>query len=143
MFNQDLVSRFTLDSATEFLFGASVHSISAGIKYPAYAAHKTPESFHNHPSNIFVEAFNEAQVLTATRTGMGADWPMAEFWNDRVVSLREVMDKFTGPLMEAALVKRAKQLSGPTETEEEENTLLAHLVKNTQGPPFLQLMEND
>jgi len=137
-FNEDLASRFTLDSATEFLFGASVHSISAGLKYPQYAAHKTPQSFYNHPSNFFVKAFGEGQVLTTTRIGLGADWPIAEFWEDKVVSLRETMDKFTEPLMEAALEKREKQLSGQIETkEDEETTLLAHLVKNTQGPPFL------
>ncbi|KIM42743.1 hypothetical protein M413DRAFT_444410 [Hebeloma cylindrosporum] len=136
---QDLVSRFTLDSATEFLFGSSVHSISAGIPYPKHAEHKTPQSFHDHPSNVFVKAFSQGQVLSALRTGMGADWPFAEFWKDEVIPLRKAMDAFTGPVMEAALEKREKELSGQIETKEgEETTLLAHLVKNTQDPKILK-----
>src|SRR4051812_35501938 len=31
---QDLVARFTLDSATEFLFGANVHSLDAELPFP-------------------------------------------------------------------------------------------------------------
>jgi hypothetical protein len=88
-----------------------------------------------------VKAFSEGQVLTATRLGMGADWPLAEFWKDNVASLRKVMDKFTEPLLEMALAKREDQLSAQTEMKDgEETTLLAHLVKNTQGPLFFQTM---
>jgi len=73
---------------------------------------------------------------------MGADWPLAEFWKDNVTPLRKVMDEFMEPLIAAALAKRAKQLSGQIETkEEEETTLLAHLIKNTQGPLFFRTME--
>ncbi|CAA7263613.1 unnamed protein product [Cyclocybe aegerita] len=50
---QDLIGRFTLDSATEFLFGHSVDSLAAGLPYPPKFAHLTPASFHAHPSNIF------------------------------------------------------------------------------------------
>ena len=70
---------------------------------------------------------------------MGANWPLAEFWKDNVVPLRNVMDDFTGPVMEAALEKREKELSGQIEAKEgEETTLLAHLVKNTQDRKILK-----
>lgn len=66
---QDLTARFTLDSATEFLFGAKVDSISAGLPFPpALAASRTPKSFHAHPSTPFVRAFGRAQALTVLRT---------------------------------------------------------------------------
>jgi len=139
IFNQDLVSRFTLDSATEFLFGSSVHSLSAGIPYPKHAEHKTPQSFYDHPSNIFVKAFSQGQVLSSLRLGMGPNWPLAEFWKDEVAPLRKAMDDFTGPVMEAALEKREKELSGQIDAKEgDETTLLAHLVKNTQDPKILK-----
>ncbi len=32
--SQDVVARFTFDSATEFLFGKDVESIAAGLPYP-------------------------------------------------------------------------------------------------------------
>jgi hypothetical protein len=73
---------------------------------------------------------------------MGAAWPLVEFWKDNVAPLRKAMDQFTEPLVKGALAKREKQLSGHIETrEDEETTLLAHLVKNTQGPPPFQTME--
>jgi len=70
---------------------------------------------------------------------MGSDWPLAEFWGDEVAPLRKAMDDFTRPVMEAALEKREKELSGQIDTKDgEETTLLAHLVKNTQDPKILK-----
>jgi hypothetical protein len=71
---------------------------------------------------------------------MGADWPLAEFWKDNVAPLRKATDEFMERLVKAALVKREKQLSGQIETKDEETTLLAHLVKNTQGRFFFLSM---
>ncbi|CAA7269186.1 unnamed protein product [Cyclocybe aegerita] len=136
---QDLVSRFTLDSATEFLFGQSVGSLSAGISYPACAAHKTPDSFYSHPSRVFVGAFAESQHLTSMRFGMGDEWQMAEFLGDKIKPLRKVIDEFTKPLMKAALEKREKDLREKADEKNiEEDNLLAHLVKHTQDEKILK-----
>jgi hypothetical protein len=132
---QDLVSRFTLDSATEFLFGYDVGSLSANIPYPASAAHLNEASFHNHPSTTFVKAFLEGQNLTVARLSFGKDWPLFEFWSDKVAPLRRVMDNFTEPLMEDALAKRDLELSKEADAKDsdENENLLAYLVKHTQG----------
>ena len=37
---QDLFSKFTMDSATEFLFGMNVHSLSGGLAYPYYVVRR-------------------------------------------------------------------------------------------------------
>ncbi|KAF9016963.1 cytochrome P450, partial [Hymenopellis radicata] len=50
---QDVVSRFTLDSATEYLFGKDVESLSAGLPYPPLSNIPNPIHFENHPSNLF------------------------------------------------------------------------------------------
>ena len=132
---QDLVSRFTLDSATEFLFGHDVGSLSANIPYPASAAHLNKPSFYNHPSTIFVKAFTEGQNLTVIRSSLGDDWPLLEFWSDKVAPLRKVMDSFTEPLMEDALARRNHELSQGADVkgDDENGNLLAYLVKHTQG----------
>ena len=70
------------------------------------------------------------------RATFGNDWPLLEFWNDKVAPLRQVMDKFTEPLIEDALAKRKLELSknGADSKDDNENgNLLAHLVKHTQG----------
>ena len=137
---QDLVARFTLDSATEFLFGHDVGSLSANIPYPASAAHLNESSFYNHPSTIFVKAFTEGQNLTIERSFFGNDWPLLEFWSDKVAPFRKVIDDFTNPLMEEALAKRNLGLSkkaADSKDDDESDNLLGHLVKHTQGKESL------
>ncbi|KDR74320.1 hypothetical protein GALMADRAFT_250135 [Galerina marginata CBS 339.88] len=135
---QDLVARFTLDSATEFLFGGAVESLSAGIPYPPSAAAKNSPSFYNHPSTVFVDAFMQGLVLAALRSGMGSEWPLKEFAKDKVAPFRKAMDDFTEPLMNKALENREKEMSGQGKPSENEETLLAHLVKQTQDPKILK-----
>ena len=136
---QDLASRFTLDSATEFLFAYDVGSLSANIPYPASVAHLNKPSFYNHPSTTFVKAFSEGQNLTAGRGAFGNEWPLFEFWSDKVAPLRKVMDGFIEPLMEDALSKRELELSkNGTDAKDggENGNLLAHLVRHTQGKQY-------
>jgi hypothetical protein len=140
---QDLVARFTLDSASEFLFGNNVESLSANILYPPSAAHLNKPSFYNHPSTIFVKAFTAGQSTTAVRSSFGNDWPLFEFWFDKVAPFRKIMDNFTEPLMEAALARRKIELSNKGEDskdDDEHENLLAHLVKHTQGKDSLVIL---
>ncbi|KAJ3713074.1 hypothetical protein C8R42DRAFT_298842 [Lentinula raphanica] len=62
---QDVVARFTLDSATEFLFGKDVESLGANLPYPDGSALANDLSILNHPSNVFVRAFMQGQIQTA------------------------------------------------------------------------------
>lgn len=127
------MARFTLDSATEFLFGGSVKSLGAGIPYPPSDARKNPPLFHNHPSNVFVDAFIQGQTQAAVRSGMGAEWALAELTKDKIAPFRAAMDDFTEPLMKAALEEQKVLLADDKSLDGKEETLLAHLVKNTQG----------
>jgi hypothetical protein len=124
-----------LDSATEFLVGSAVGSLSAKLPYPAWASNLNEPSFNNHPSNIFAKAFSEGLSNTALRISLGNDWPLFEFWSDKVVPLRKVMDEFTEPLMEEAIAKRNLELSrnGTDIKDDGSETLLDHLVKHTEG----------
>ena len=124
-----------MDSTTEFLFGHDVESLSANIPYPPSATHLNKPSFYDHPSTVFAKAFGEGQSLTVLRSSLGKDWPLIEFWSDKVAPLRKVMDSFTEPLMEAALAKRNLELSKGVDIKDndENDNLLAHLVRHTQG----------
>ncbi|KAF9005761.1 cytochrome P450 monooxygenase pc-3 [Hymenopellis radicata] len=104
---QDAVSRFTLDSATEYLFGKDVESLAAGIPYPKSSNIRNSEHFENHPSNVFVRAFVRAQELIATRTRYGSLWPLQEFWTNEVIPLRRTVDEFVEPLIKDAYKKKA------------------------------------
>ncbi|KAF9530965.1 cytochrome P450 [Crepidotus variabilis] len=113
---QDLVGRFTLDSATEFLFGQSVQSLAAGIPYPPTSSRKMPSSFASHPSNIFVDAFFDGQRAAVEHLSLGFEPLMAQ-----AISTLEQNQKIEDNY-----------------SEKEENTnLLAHLVRHTQDPKIL------
>ncbi|KAI6168961.1 cytochrome P450 [Pisolithus thermaeus] len=117
---QDMISRFTLDSATEFLFGKNMEHT-------------------NHPSNVFARAFADAQSHTALRGRLGTFWRLAEFWSDRVKKETEVCYKFIDPILKDALemkrsMREGKQSIGQVWSEEKVvlgNTLLGDLIDCT------------
>ncbi|TRM60427.1 cytochrome P450 [Schizophyllum amplum] len=132
---QDMVARFTLDSATEYLFGYDVNSSGAGLPYAPGAPTSNPPEFFAHSSNRFVTAFEEAQNLTAMRAHVGPGWRLYEAWKDKVQPCRHVIDGFVNEIIaDSALQKaeiEAKKATSETKTGEDD-TLLSHLMKYTQ-----------
>ncbi|KAI6040657.1 cytochrome P450 [Pisolithus marmoratus] len=136
---QDMVYRFTLDSATEFLFGKSVCSLSAGLVYPKNSVLGQSKEYTSHPANVFACAFSVAQSHTALRGRLGSFWRLAEFWSDRVAKEMEVCYKFIDPILRAALETKRSMTEGEQSTgqvcnEEKgilEDTLLGHLINCT------------
>ncbi|KAI6168969.1 cytochrome P450 [Pisolithus thermaeus] len=137
---QDMVGRFTLDSATEFLFGKCVGSLSAGLIYPKNSLPGQNKEHTNHPSNVFSRAFSEAQAQVMRRSSFGTVWRLAEFWNDRIEKDMEICHGFIEPILKDALemkrsIKESEQSIGQAFTEEKvfsEDTLLGHLVNCTE-----------
>ena len=128
---QDLLLRFTLDTATEFLFGQNVKSLSAELPYPStHKGYIRP----THPSDEFALAFNRTQEYTFPRALYGRVWPLFEFWKDSVTAERNLTDKFINPLIEAALQR--KNANGVYELNKEGGSLLDHLVNLTDGAIF-------
>lgn len=68
----------------------------------------------------------------------GDEWPLAEFWKDEILQERKLMDAFTEPLMLEALAKREADMRASEKTENEDLTLLSHLVRHTQDPKVIQ-----
>jgi hypothetical protein len=132
---QDAAARFTLDSATEFLFGKDVGSLSAGLPYPPNSNISNSASFFEHPSNQFVQAFAETQEWAVSRTRHGRRWRLYEFWKDEVIERRKIMDAFVTPIVKEAIVQR-QSLSGEKVAQEETN-FLSNLVDATQGMVIL------
>ncbi|KAK7000276.1 cytochrome P450 [Favolaschia claudopus] len=73
---QDMVARFTMDTASSFLFGKDVRSLDAGLPYPHnFSPPFSSESTFScnttrttHASTAFANAFQSAQTITALRT---------------------------------------------------------------------------
>lgn len=138
---QDMVSRFTLDSATEFLLGQDVCSLSAGLVYPPSSPFSKDSNILHHPANQFARAFHEAQVCTVPRNIFGLLWRVREFWEDKVKKHMKVCYGFIDPILKEALEKkngmknnRSSTGSSPKTMEAQEgDTLLDHLVKISDG----------
>ncbi|KAH6890040.1 cytochrome P450 monooxygenase pc-3 [Coprinopsis sp. MPI-PUGE-AT-0042] len=90
----------------EFLFAKDVQSLTAGIPYPHYSPLAASSANPHHPANEFSKAFDEAQRLTAMRSRVGVNWPLAEFWQDRVKQQMKVIDKFIDPILATAIQRK-------------------------------------
>ncbi|KAG2139719.1 cytochrome P450 [Suillus clintonianus] len=138
---QDMVSRFTLDSASEFLFGKNVCSLSAGLIYPPSSPLSKDIAFENHPANKFAHAFSEAQIATSYRGRFGSAWRLFEFWSDNVKKHMDVCYQFIDPILKEALEKKKALKENSNEKVDKEDidvkegeTLLGHLVNYTEDP---------
>lgn len=128
--------RFTLDSASEFLFGADVHSLSAGLPYPKTSHLSATRKVHR--SDQFANSFMAAQSAAAARSRYGDSWPLGEFWEDKVKKEMTNVYAFVDPIIRDALARK-KDSEIFAKDDEEEDVLLAHLIKITDGMSFVAL----
>ncbi|KAJ3569110.1 hypothetical protein NP233_g5265 [Leucocoprinus birnbaumii] len=138
---QDLMGRFTLDSATEFLFGHCVHSLNAGLPYPHTVSYvptnvQTPEK---RLANDFSAAFLDAQFVISQRERFGPIWPLFELFADKTRQPMKVVNAFIEPIIATAIAKKnSVQHEKEKVSEEGAGTLLDHLVEVTSDPKILK-----
>ncbi|KAH9900019.1 cytochrome P450 monooxygenase pc-3 [Cubamyces lactineus] len=137
---QDLISRFTLDSATEFLFGTCVHSLDASLPYP-HGLSPFASSDEQSPSERFAHAFGMAQRIVSERPRLGWVWPLKEIFKTSTDEHMAVVDAFIEPILQEALRKKEERLQGEKDLDEKESqddeTLLDQLVKQTSDRAIL------
>ncbi|KAJ6568864.1 cytochrome P450 [Mycena capillaripes] len=137
---QDLIGRFTMDSATEFLFGSCVDSLSATLPYPSNAASEPAfhSSVHTEEANDFTAAFSEAMLLIATRERAGWVWPLYEVFVDQTAKPMKVVSKYLDPIIHNALEKKKRATQTVAFEEREDSTLLDELIEKTSDPKILK-----
>lgn len=144
---QDVYARFTLDSATEFLFGDCVHSIYEpmllpGGHEPPLVTSGTESPRLAHPSSsAFVRAFSAAQELISNRIRMGDVWPVREMSRDKAEDYTGKLKAYLQPIVDMGLQRKAvllekRKTNGGQNKEndkaiDEGMTLLDHLVLET------------
>ncbi|KAI0693151.1 cytochrome P450 [Cytidiella melzeri] len=138
---QDVISRFTLDSATEFLFGACVDSLSTTLPY-AWNAPMELKIRSKSPAEDFANAFAEAQEAIAGRSRIGPIWPWYELFKDKTAEPMRVVNAYLMPILESALERhKAAKKAGTGGVAGEildDDTLLDHLVKYTDDPVVIR-----
>ncbi|KAJ7095943.1 cytochrome P450 [Mycena belliarum] len=143
---QDLVGRFTMDSATEFLFGSCVNSLHESLPFPHNASSVTPasDSARTQVAITFSGAFNESMKSITNRVRIGWAWPLVEMWTDNTVEPMKVVSAYLDPIIHEAIEKkkladslRDKLEKADGEAEEGE-TLLDELLNLTSDPKVLK-----
>ncbi|CAE6429552.1 unnamed protein product [Rhizoctonia solani] len=132
---QDLASRFTLDSGTEFLFGRDACSLNASLPYP----HEEPSD----DSASFAAAFGRAQGHVMHRFGLAMFWPWMELFWDRTAEDMKIINAYVTPILRKRLDKHAMNPdieSKPTNEGNQDtgDTLLDHLVNFTQDESVIR-----
>jgi hypothetical protein len=129
------MGRFTLDAATDFMFGSCVNSLSAQLPYAYNSPHRNGMS-QPHPSDSFAAAFSQAQEQVALRNWLTDAWPLAEFWKDKTKEPMRVIHDYIDPILRDALTKRImteKESPMSVDGGEGGTTLLDHLATQTNG----------
>jgi hypothetical protein len=130
---QDLISRFTLDSASEFLFGHCIDSLSAGLPYPHNATESTNTIQGDNAAVAFAYAFSQAQQEINRRLCIGQTWPLNEILADRTAQHMKVVNEFLDPILKDALEKRGTAVEFDKNGFADNQTLVDHLVNLTSG----------
>ena len=132
-----MVSRFTLDSATEFLFGTCVNSLHSPLPYPhgmsPFGADLEPKTVKEK----FPKAFADAQRAVSERPRVGWLWPLTEITKSRTDEDMAVVNAFLEPILQEAIRKKEERAKAGLDLEDKESqeneTLLDHLVRQTSG----------
>lgn len=135
---QDLISRFTLDSATEFLFGNCVHSLSAGLPYPHNVAATEALTGKAKIAENFAQAFADAQTIIAQRPRKSWVWPLFEIFKDKTTEPMRIVNSFIDPLLKEAIAKKQSHANEEKDVDNDDTTLLDHLVQMTTDPVVLR-----
>ncbi|RDX53656.1 cytochrome P450 monooxygenase pc-3 [Lentinus brumalis] len=138
---QDLVSRFTLDSATEFLFGNCVNSLHSPIPYPH---DMSPFGVDQEPKTVkekFPKAFADLQRVVSERPRIGWLWPMKEIFESKTQKDMAIVDAFLEPILQEAIRKKEENVKAGLDLDNKESqeneTLLDHLVRQTSDATIL------
>ncbi|KAG9029734.1 hypothetical protein FRB95_004936 [Tulasnella sp. JGI-2019a] len=128
---QDMFSRFTMDTAGEFLFGTSDLN-TLDLPFPkASEAVLGPKGVATDTIyGGFVQAFEQGQINSHKRVGQPLPlWTAREFIHDSQTGIAKGIRDFLEPLARTALDKRRQFVAGKAEVEEE--SFLDHLALST------------
>lgn len=141
---QDAFARFTMDVATESLFGICVDSLSVDPPYPSKSALNKASVKSHSRAEEFARAFATAQEVSAIRGQMGPLSPLFEIFEDKTKQPMKVVNEFMEPIVAEALKRKAALGKGTVSTDTDEigegETLLDHFVKKTDGESLLVLV---
>lgn len=129
-----MAARFTLDCATEFLFGHDVRSLSSSIPYPRNSAHFRREAQSNlDSSQKFANALAQSQIVLLQRARFVDVWPLFEMREDKLQPHLQEVHALIDPIVKRAIEEKRNRIAVGETSKVEEETLLSDLVNSTEG----------
>jgi len=114
---EDLVARFTIDTASEFLFGDNLDTLSFRA-----------DGFDN-----FMDAFVKIQHVALERSIRGGLWPLFEILGDKSKKYGDIIKEWVTPLVERALEHKRKMSEQGHQIQNDQSTLLEYLAYSFDG----------
>lgn len=114
---EDLVARFTIDTASEFLFGDNLDTLSFRV-----------DGFDN-----FMDALAKIQQISLERSTRGGLWPLFEPFGDRSKKYGDIIKEWITPPVEHALEHKRKMSEQGHEIQNDQSTLLEYLAYSFDG----------
>ncbi|KAJ6595533.1 cytochrome P450 monooxygenase CYP63 [Mycena vulgaris] len=131
---QDLVSRFTLDSASEFLFGMKLDTLSQPLTVPGKAKLGPKGSIPIDGAtefDEFTEAFERVAVMITRRGTQGDTWPLLELFEDKTEGSIATIMNWMEPVVTRAIAEKDRRTKAGVETAANENVFLDFLASKT------------
>ncbi|KAG8889049.1 hypothetical protein FRB98_005946 [Tulasnella sp. 332] len=124
---QEAITQFSMDSATEFLFGHCAHALSVPLSYPGQSF--TAETEHN----AFTLSLQSVLDLIDIRLRMKLPWQLNEIFGDPTLPHMKVINDYLSPIIDSAErdAQKKKDLGG-------EDNLLSFLVSRTSDRKEIQ-----
>ena len=133
---QDLFSRFTLDTAGEFLFGTrNLNTLELPFALPGRAKLGSKGAELAGAYGSFVRSFDEIQNVISLRYERNWFWPLIEFWKDETKEHRKVLNDFITPLVREAIFSKQRRDGKPLDTGE--CSFLDYLVDSMEDEKLL------
>jgi hypothetical protein len=138
---QDLLQRFTLDSAALFLWGHALNTLDLPLTQPGRVVLGPKGSAPADGGgewDVFTNAFESVAVLITRRGVQGDTWPLLELFKDKTEEPIQVIMDWLEPLVRRALDRKAKRMEASAgdakvSTRDEDTVFLDYLADQTDG----------
>ncbi|KAI0919820.1 hypothetical protein AcW1_003029 [Taiwanofungus camphoratus] len=136
---QDLFARFTLDAASEFLFGQNVDTLSGQLPVAGRARMSAKGSATDDEFGSFVQSFEAVQDVNLQRARRGYFWPVYELLQrDPTLQHMDVIRRWLDPLVERVLENKDNMHKAGLKSSVDQNTFLEYLADNTEDRKMIQ-----
>lgn len=131
---QDLYARFTLDTASESLFGQRLDTLHGALPQPGQSSSLSGKSCTPMDEfGSFAQAFEVSQEIIVERTRRGYFWPAFQLFKDDVEPHAKVIDTFLEPMITRVLENKQQMRKAGMTSTVEHSTFLEYLADNTEG----------